>query len=351
MSEKWDEIKNDIKDLSDENLDEIVRNDNQFDELSKLINIEINKKVKKASFKLVKMFLIGFIALFLILNPLFKLGFVNLKKLDNSNAFGDFDKMDILLMSYFNVVQPYLFTDDTEVEDLGFGKYRIHYNSFDIRESINGSPIFNNYVDVDKNKLKDQYIPNDDFMIYMGRYQGNDDPYKQESLDWGVEKISNLPDSVNIYATISFKEAVLLEDVFAMFDDNESNLLHVNIKNGNQAHHNLGISTYDYVYVDDDVEYDLEYPNILLKSNVETSIDDYKQHFKSSINYLYDSEFNFNINISGQLQSMHKLVNSDDFIYESMGFVVNASREELLELYEENSDLFAYIELDEVKLH
>ncbi len=359
MSEKWDEIKNDIKDLSDENLDEIVRNDNQIDELSKLINKEINNKVKKSFIRILTITVIGVLLLNLILSPLVKLCYVNLENYDNEIAFEEVDKMDVLLISYFNVLHPYFYGRDVEVDDLGFGKYRVNYNGFDIREPRYSGANTNNYVDVYKGNLIYPESIMNVFTVTMDPFGSVYELSEQdEVLHEQYEVVKKLPESSIIYATIGFKEKVIIEDVFEMFKEFEDSLLYVNISNNGPSGYGesndvFGFSLESQVYIDQDAKYDPLYPNIILKDSDKLDVDrvdEYKQHFKSNINYLNDSKFNFNASHFA-MDLIVDAMNSEEFTYPSSGVVVCMKKDEMIKFYEDNSEILLKIDFDEVKLY
>ena len=219
--------------------------------------------------------------------------------------------------------------------------------------------ITNNYIDVDKGKLIYPEYPNNKFSVMLlpfgSVYQLSE---QDEVLHDQYEVVKKLPESSIIYATIGFKEKVIIEDVFEMFKEFEDSLLYVNISENSSNSSNkyddvFGFSLESQVYIDQEAKYDPQYPNIILKDSDKLDVDrvdEYKQHFKSNINYLNDSKFNFNAS-NYKIDLIVDAVNSEEFTYPSSGVVVCMTKDEMIKFYEDNSEILLKIDFDEVKLY
>ena len=344
MSDKWDEIQKDISELDDGIFD-----DSQVLELSKIIDNELNKKAAKASRKTIiyLIAILGFI--YLVINPIIKLGHPNPKKLDNDMIGEGWSKLDMILETKINLTVPYHNYADAQVKDLNFGAYEInlmtYYDTEGAMRNTNDC-----IVDISRG---DYGVCDGLFSIIMNRF-GNEkvNGIDEDLINNTLEMVEGLPTSAVIFADMEFKNTLKLDDVFKMFENYEDNLKNVFVYL-DRTNNAFSISMNGMSgYVIHDEEINEKYPGLDFVMNSENyldKIDEYTEYFKSSVNFLYDSSLFMMPHF--MIKNMVDYVNSDEYAIESKGVIITMTKQEFLDFYNENEEVISSYRIEDINLY
>ncbi len=345
MSDKWDEIQKDISELDDGIFD-----DSQVLELSRIIDNELNKKAKKASRKTIIYLIAIVVILYFIISPIVKLGYPNPKKFEKEMIGEYWSKMDMILEAEFNLSKPYFRYRDSQVKDLGFGNYEINLMTHDKTAGAMRNP---DVCAVDISRGGNGYCDTaDSLAINAFQYHNHDVIVNTENINRTLDIVNGLPDSAAIFSETAFIDLQKLYDVFKMFEDNEDDLMYVNVY-GKHCNNILGITMERMQgYVIEDEKTNLKYPNLsqgLNNGDYLNRVDEYTQHFKSTVNYLYNNKLYSVDDLN--LRNMRKYVNKKDFEVESKGVISKMSKKEFLDFYENNKELISDIHIEDINLY
>ena len=368
MSDKLNKIEDDIRALND-----IEINDNEVRDITKLINKAVNKRIKVICLKTIASVVIVVGIIFLLISPIMKAATINVKKIsENIVAYEDvydssYSELTLLMKVRMDIFSPYIQSVYTTVEDDGFGNYDIRVETWHNKEDYGGR-----YVDIRIEQGKFKFIndENNDFGIMANQYNpyGNTnfkDNYSTRNSDYEfdhnkiIDTIKGFSDASIISATIGFKDLLLLEEVFDLFNEGNQMLQYVNVYH-EIPYRNFGFKTGVY-QINDAIlndEINNQYPNLILDSNIRRDnsnlsyhelIEEYTNHYISSINYLNDSEFN--VTFEDWIDNVAIEVNDPNFIIKSEGIHIYASKKDMLKFYEDNIELINYCKINDVKMY
>lgn len=188
---EWDENK-----LNQE-LELLLTEVPEQDELEKRIEKYIKNRIRKIVYKTLATIVVAVVLLLALINPLFRVSFIDPTKVDENEQSIYFD----VLRDYYETTRPYAELISLDAEYKGLANYKVILQATNHRERLVVGRTNASY-DLNCGTIKNLNDP----QLYIAYHAGRFDMYKyQNETDWIEEKIEELrklPDSAHIYVSV-----------------------------------------------------------------------------------------------------------------------------------------------------
>lgn len=188
---EWDENK-----LNQE-LEGLLNEIPEQDEFEKRIEKYINHRIRKIVHKTLAMTVIVAILLLALINPIFRVSFIDPTKMNENDISIYFD----VLRDYYETTRPYVEIVSLDAESKGLAHYEVTIQATNHRERLNMGRTNISY-DLNCGAIKNQ----NDAQLYLANYMGRFDNYLyQNDENWineSIDELRKLPESANIYISL-----------------------------------------------------------------------------------------------------------------------------------------------------
>ena len=188
---EWDENK------LDQELEVLLNEIPEHDEFEKRIEKYINARIRKIVHKTLAMTLIVAILLLMLVNPMFRVSFIDPTKKNENDISIYFD----VLRDYYETTRPYVEIVSLDAEYKGLAHYEVTMQATNHRERLNMGRT-NIFYDLNCGTIKNL----NDAQLYLMTYMGRFDNYLyQNGENWineSIDELRKLPESSNIYISL-----------------------------------------------------------------------------------------------------------------------------------------------------
>lgn len=172
-------------------------------DFDKKLEATINRKIRRIALKSAILVVAVAVILFLGISPVMNFCYTNAAKLNK----GQPSKLLTVLRAYYETVNPYVEVGPVEVEKNGFGTYTLNMNMVDRKEAAEVG-VTNLTMKMKRGTLSVQNDSGKFAQVTLGRFlvKGEDEPMTQGEKREIIEEIKKLPESANLYLSISDKK-------------------------------------------------------------------------------------------------------------------------------------------------
>ena len=188
---EWDENK-----LNQE-LEVLLTEVPEQDELEKRIEKYIQNRIRKIVYKTLAMIVVVVVLLLALINPLFRVSFIDPTKMNENEQSIYFD----VLRDYYETTRPYAELISLDAEYKGLANYKVILQASNHRERL---VVWRTNVSYDLNcgTIKNLNDP----QLYIAYHAGRFDMYKYQNetawIEEKIEELRKLPDSAHIYVSV-----------------------------------------------------------------------------------------------------------------------------------------------------
>lgn len=199
---EWDEKK-----LNQE-LELLLTEIPEQDELEKRIEKYIQNRIRKIVYKTLAMLIVVAVLLLALINPLFRVSFIDPTKVNENEQSIYFD----VLRDYYETTRPYVELISLDAEYKGLANYKVIMQAANHRERLVVGRTNVSY-DLNCGTIKNLNDP----QLYLAYQAGRFDMYKyQNEADWiskKIEELRKLPDSAHIYISVYATQPQSIEEL------------------------------------------------------------------------------------------------------------------------------------------
>ena len=191
MMREWDENK------LDRELEVLLNEIPEPDEFEKRIEKYINTRIRKIVHKTLAMTFIVVTLLLVLINPMFKVSFLNPMKTNEKDISIYFD----VLRDYYETTRPYVELVSFDAEYKGLAHYDVSIQATNHRERLTMG-IGNIFYDLNCGNIKNL----NDSQLYLTNYMGRFDNYLYQNdekwIEKSIDELRKLPESANVYISL-----------------------------------------------------------------------------------------------------------------------------------------------------
>ena len=198
----WDENK------LNEELEVLLNEIPKQDEFEKRIEKYIHNRIRKIVYKTLAMMAGVVILLLALINPLFRVSFVDPTKMNENEVSIYFD----VLRDYYETTRPYAEIVYLDAESKGFANYEVTISATNHRERLVMGRTNISY-NLNCGTIKNLNDP----QLYLVNYMGRFDTYRyKDDADWideTIDELRKLPESSDIYVSLYTERPLAIDEL------------------------------------------------------------------------------------------------------------------------------------------